>query len=546
MSTFIKIGNTIINNSRKMNNINLIRSSSVFSETVKPNYFKKSSSMSSFHNISTKYDSTKYNSIHEPKTSSRFKSNTTNFKFFNFNNRYNNINNMNNKPEFSSFTGKDYINEANKILHQRFDNKNHDLVGFKNKFKSSIISNTKEISLNNYIIGEIKKNINNMIIKQENIKKSLVNCENEFELDYKKFLNYLEYRKIKLKKENEDIIKYKEILEQTREKYNKEFFSNKKLNEELEKIIKKICLLKNYGSFVYKILGINFWLSDIPELDQKNSNLNEISELILEKYDFVVNNSELINKQQENFDETFLMIKFKEYEDKFIKTMKSKDSLLEELDTDNTYNENNLNIKLLKYKYNNLKNKETNLILEKNKLIKNIDNIKNKRHKDENVNKFLEYIIQLGKEAEKLNINENNYFENDFPKEYEKMLKEYDYNFYTINTINDLKKKERLINKFIEFIEKVEKSDDKKIITKIELERKNENKREKLKSLKLKMKQKNEDRNKRSIERNTKFVVIGRQVPKLFQFNKSKNLKLKQNDKNKNDMDMLFYNENEE
>ena len=67
---------------------------------------------------------------------------------------------------------------------------------------------------------------------------------------------------------------------------------------------------------------------------------------------------------------------------------------------------------------------------------------------------------------------------------------------------------------------------------------------QKLKSLKLKMKQKNEHRNKRSIERNTKFVVIGRQVPKLFQFNKSKNLKLKQNDKNKNDMDMLFYNEN--
>ena len=170
----------------------------------------------------------------------------------------------------------------------------------------------------------------------------------------------------------------------------------------------------------------------------------------------------------------------------------------------------------------------------------------NKKQKGEDINIYLEYIIQLGKETEKLNINENNYFENNLPKEYIKRVKEYDFNYYTINTMNDLKKKERLINKFIEYIENIEKSEDKKIITEIELERKNKNKKEKLKNLKLKMNKMHEDRNRRAIERNAKFVIISRQVPELFQFNKDKKLKNKKNEKNKNDIDLLFFHEDDE
>ena len=43
--------------------------------------------------------------------------------------------------------------------------------------------------------------------------------------------------------------------------------------------------------------------------------------------------------------------------------------------------------------------------------------------------------------------------------------------------MKNLKKKERLINRFIEYIENVENSEDKKNIAEIEQERKNENKR---------------------------------------------------------------------
>ena len=160
--------------------------------------------------------------------------------------------------------------------------------------------------------------------------------------------------------------------------------------------------------------------------------------------------------------------------------------------------------------------------------------------------KYLQYIIELGKETEKFDINELDYFEDDIPKEYEKMVKEYDFNYFTVKTLNNLKKKERLINKFIEYIENIEKSDDKNIISDIEQERKNENKREKLKNLKLKQQQIHEERNKKAMERNGKFVVIGRAVPKIYQFNKLKHLKTNKNDQNQNDMDLLFFNEEDE
>jgi len=549
MSSFIRIGNTILANSRR-NNENIIRSKSIFSETVRQNNLKKSASMSSFKNYNSIYNaSTKYNesyNLNNESQSSRLKFKDS-FTKLNFNkdishNNYKKFSDLRNTIEFHSFHKNDYIKEANKILLQRFDNKNYDLLGLKYKSKSSIFSDEKEISLNNYLINEIKKGINSMITKQDAYKKALINRENEFEMDYRIFLNYLENRKNRLKKENDNILKLKEIHEESKERFYKELMLNKKLNEELEKRIKIICNLKNYGSFVYRLFGMDFWMKDIPDLSQKNKNFEDIYKIIIEKYDNSLKKIN-INEKNEKFDDTFIFIKFKEYEEKFINALKSKNTLLEEFDIQKEYDKE---LNQIQTNINNLKIKEMNLILEKNKLIKSINNIKNRKQRDENIDKYLVYIMELGKETEKLNINENNYFVDDTPKEYQKMVKEYDFNYYTVKTLNNLKKKERLINKFIEYIEKVEKSEDHKIITEIELNRKNENKREKLKSLKLKQQEIYENRNIKSLERNGKFVIIGRYVPKLCQFNKSKNKKLIKNNKNKNDIDLLYFHDEED
>ena len=540
MSTFIRIGNTILGDSRRNKKISILRSKSVLSD--KKINLKKNTSMPSFQNYNSIYNSsTKYNesfntnSDAQKTTLNQF----TNLKFY-LDGVHNNYKQFMNTKDFHSFNKKDYIEEANKILHQRFENKNHDLLGLKSRSKNSFFANEKEISLNNYLIDEINKGINNIIIKQNTQKKALINRQNEFEADYKSFLNFLENSKKRLKRENDNLLKCKEIHEESKDKFNKELILNKKLNEDLEKRIKMIYLLKNYGSFVYKLFAMNFWLKGLPDIDQKNKNFEEICEIIIKKYDFFINNA---HEQNENFDDTFLIIKFKEFEEKFINALKSKDNSVEEFVKENDY-ENEL--KKLQTNINNLKLKEKNLILEKNKLIKNIDNIKNRKIKDENIDKYLEYIIQLGKETEKLNINEKNYFIDEIPKEYQKTVKEYDFNYYTIKTLNNLKKKERLINKFIEYIEKVEKSEDNKIISEVELNRKNENKREKLKSLKIKQQQIHENRNRKAMERHAKYVVIGRFVPELYHFHKSQSKKSIQNDKNKNDMDLLYFHDEDD
>ena len=540
MSTFIRIGNTILGDSRRNKKISILRSKSVLSD--KKINLKKNTSMPSFQNYNSIYNSsTKYNesfntnSDAQKTTLNQF----TNLKFY-LDGVHNNYKQFMNTKDFHSFNKKDYIEEANKILHQRFENKNHDLLGLKSRSKNSFFANEKEISLNNYLIDEINKGINNIIIKQNTQKKALINRQNEFEADYRSFLNFLENSKKRLKRENDNLLKCKEIHEESKDKFNKELILNKKLNEDLEKRIKMIYLLKNYGSFVYKLFAMNFWLKGLPDIDQKNKNFEEICEIIIKKYDFFINNA---HEQNENFDDTFLIIKFKEFEEKFINALKSKDNSIEEFVKENDY-ENEL--KKLQTNINNLKLKEKNLILEKNKLIKNIDNIKKRKIKDENFDKYLEYIIQLGKETEKLNINEKNYFIDEFPKEYQKTLKEYDFNYYTIKTLNNLKKKERLINKFIEYIEKVEKSEDNKIISEVELNRKNENKREKLKSLKIRQQQIHENRNRKAMERHAKYVVIGRLVPELYHFHKSQSKKSIQNDKNKNDMDLLYFHDEDD
>lgn len=547
MSTFVKIGNSILNTKRKNNNMNITRSKSVFSETFKPNYLKKSSSESSFPKYNIKSNNNINNSnSNENRFLPNIKNNsTTNFNFYNNSkqNNYKKFSDLRNKIEFYSFNANDYILEANKILQKRTENKNTDLLGLKNKTKSSIISDTKEICLNNFVIEAIKNDMNNMNIKEKDYKKSLVNSENEFETDYKTFLSHLENRKNKLKKENSNLLKFKEIHEEAKERYYKELVKYKKLNEELEKKIKIISMLKNYGNFVYKFLGMKFWMDDIPDMDPKTKNFEEISDLILKKYDILEDKSDIFSEQKDNFDDTFMIIKFNDYEEKVIQGIKYKQSFYKELDKELNYEEN---LKKFKDNLKLLKIKENKLIQEKNKLIKNIDDSKNLKQKDENVEKFLEYIIELGKETEKFDVNENNYFEDSAPNEYEKMVKEYNFSYYTVKTLNNLKKKERLINRFIEYIESVENSEDKKIIVEIEQERKNENKRQKLKNLKLKQQQIHENRNKKALERNAKFVVIGRAVPKIYQFNKSKNLRLNKDNQNQNDMDLLFFHEDDE
>ena len=552
---FLKVGNTILNsNKRNKNNIrtiSLIHSKSEISPKTNSNFFKSTSKLMNYKNLNYKNNSTmniqnpKHTINNELKDNNFLKDNknfTTNTRYYKKEmNNYNKFKDLGNNVEFFSFNRNDYIKEANKIMSQRLIDKNADLVGKRSQDKINIISNTREISRNNFLIDAIKKNINNIKLIEKNYKNSLVKSEKELKTDFTDFHKFLDSKNDKIKEENATLLNLRDKHEQALEKYDRELQRYKKLSEDLEKKVKIICLLKNYGAFIYKILGIKFWLNGIPEINQKTKNFEEISDLVIAKYK-LLNEKEQANKEEDYFDDKFLIIKFKELEQRVIQSINSTGFQIRDL-KEKQYKEETL--RRMNSTITKLNIKKKDVTQRKNRLTKNIDKAESIKFDEESTNKYLEYIIELGKETEKLDINISNFFPDIINNDYQKKMKEYDFQYYTIKTLNNLKKKETLINKFIEYIDNVKSSEDRGIIMEIEQDMKNKNKKEKLKQLKLKQQQLHDEKNKKALERNTRFVVIGRKIPKIYKFNKIKKSMTNLENKVNDDMELLFYDQDD-
>ena len=552
---FLKVGNTILNsNKRNKNNIrtiSLIHSKSEISPKTNSNFFKSTSKLMNYKNLNYKNNSTmniqnpKHTINNELKDNNFLKDNknfTTNTRYYKKEmNNYNKFKDLGNNVEFFSFNRNDYIKEANKIMSQRLIDKNADLVGKRSQDKINIISNTREISRNNFVIDAIKKNINNIKLIEKNYKNSLVKSEKELKTDFTDFHKFLDSKNDKIKEENATLLNLRDKHEQALEKYDRELQRYKKLSEDLEKKVKIICLLKTYGAFIYKILGIKFWLNGIPEINQKTKNFEEISDLVIAKYK-LLNEKEQANKEEDYFDDKFLIIKFKELEQRVIQSINSTGFQIRDL-KEKQYKEETL--KRMNSTITKLNIKKKDVTQRKNRLTKNIDKAESIKFDEESTNKYLEYIIELGKETEKLDINISNFFPDIINNDYQKKMKEYDFQYYTIKTLNNLKKKETLINKFIEYIDNIKSSEDRGIIMEIEQDMKNKNKKEKLKQLKLKQQQLHDEKNRKALERNTRFVVIGRKIPKIYKFNKIKKSMTNLENKVNNDMELLFYDQDD-
>jgi hypothetical protein len=553
MSMFSKVGNTILNsNKRNKNNIrtiSLIHSKSEISPKTNSNFFKSTSKLMNYKNLNYKNNSTM--NIQNPKNTinNELKDNnflkdkkniTTNTRYYKKEmNNYNKFKDLRNNVEFFSFNRNDYIKEANKIMSQRLIDKNADLIGKRSQDKINIISNTREISRNNFVIDAIKKNINNIKLIEKNYKNSLVKSKKELKTDFTDFHKFLDSKNDKIKEENATLLNLRDKHEQALEKYDRELQRYKKLSEDLEKKVKIICLLKTYGAFIYKILGIKFWLNGIPEINQKTKNFEEISDLVIAKYK-LLNEKEQANKEEDYFDDKFLIIKFKELEQRVIQSINSTGFQIRDL-KEKQYKEETL--KRMNSTITKLNIKKKDVTQRKNRLTQNIDKAESIKFDEESTNKYLEYIIELGKETEKFDLNISNFFPDIINNDYQKKMKEYDFQYYTIKTLNNLKKKETLINKFIEYIDNVKSSEDREIIMEIEQDMKNKNKKEKLKQLKLKQEQLHNEKNKRAMQRNTKMVVTGRIVPKKYQFIKHKKTNTNIENKVKDDLELLYYNE---
>ncbi len=239
------------------------------------------------------------------------------------------------------------------------------------------------------------------------------------------------------------------------------------------------------------------------------------------------------NKKGKNFkdlefgDDAFLIIKFKDFEEKFIATIKSQNTGKDSQDVETK--EQNIYLEKVKNNLDSVQVKEKNMIREKNTVNRSIDSIKLRGQKDEEMNKYLGYIIEIGDEIEGMK------------EGLSKKKREYEFPYYTSHTLNALKKKERIINQYIEEIEALENSENNKLISEIITDVKNQNKKDKLRSLKLKQEEKENERNRKAMERNSRLVVKGRPVPKEFPFGKIKDNKVTNDDNSKDDYELLFF-----
>ena len=128
-------------------------------------------------------------------------------------------------------------------------------INSKSKFKNVVLQDSKEICLKNYLIGLLKEKRTDLNEKEWNIEKALKQSENQLNRDTKIFIDFIERTKNKVKNEDDELIKNRSSHDKAEIIFRKESTENKKLSEELERRVKVICLLKNYGSFVYKVMG---------------------------------------------------------------------------------------------------------------------------------------------------------------------------------------------------------------------------------------------------------------------------------------------------
>ena len=430
------------------------------------------------------------------------------------------------KEQFQGRSRKDFINEANKIMRERMKNKGS-TINSKSKFKSEILMDNKEISLKNYLIGLLKEKRTDINEKERNIEKALKLSENQLDRDTKEFIDFVETTKKKLKLEDDEYVKFRNLHEQTETLYRKESNEYKKLLEELERTVKVISVLRGYGIFVYKVLGQDFWFSDVKEVDPRLRNYEEVANTMIDKYDSITS----YGKNQLFNDEGLLLIKFKEFEDKVIKNLESKEVVDKEIN--NIKKNYNNEIEELKKRESDFKNEVKRVNREKKDIF--ITNEKSTPQKNEELDIYMKYILQLGQELgvadKKFNKGKRNINE---------------YIMLAQDILKAMAEKEREINGYINEIEKIEEFGDKKLINSIELERKKDNKREKQLTLKLNQEQVEKKKREKAIQRAKRLVIKGRKVPKEFPIIKEKK---KKNDDNKNkkdnDFDMLYYSDDE-
>ena len=415
------------------------------------------------------------------------------------------------------------ISFADKILKERRNNH----LTLNQLIKSIYMKKVNEICLNNYKINLIKNKrieLNNKLVAMN---KAIKSSEKGFEKDYEKFLDFVDSKNRAIYKQENIINKYKKILEEKEAEYNRLNLINNRLKREIEHYVKRILVLKKYGTFIHDLFKINFLYENIKKQDRKN--YFNIAEEIIKIYE---KNEKSEKKDDKLLDEYWLMAQFTEFEQNIMKTICERESFKNDCAKNEIDEQEEMN--KLKEKIKHLQ-KRLEMALEDNeKFIKSMK----KYDIPEEMNTILEYIAEF---TQLIGLKDEFSYA---------LLKEKNSTNYTIlctNIIKSLREKEILINNYMKDFETIlngNNEEDKALIEKLISERKKVIKKAKISFLVKERKEESRKKNKKAVERAHRIVIKGRKVIDYYPLIKIKK-KQKKIVTETNDDDYLYYSSDE-
>ena len=422
----------------------------------------------------------------------------------------------------------DLLNHADKILKDRTKN-NLMLSMF---VKSKILESSKKLNLENYKMRLIRNKQNELNTKVFEINRALKLNEKNFEKDYRSFLDFVDKNNTEQKKTDAYISKLQKKTEQTEKELNEQNYKIKKTRIKIENMIKKILVLKNYGSFVNKLFETEFIYDKISRVE--GWNYFGVAEDLIRIYDSCDKKKE--EEKEEEFKsneqeyESWLIKQFTNFDNNIINLMNERNIYYKEIVLIRERGQKEL--ERLKKDLSNLeKDKQALITNEEFKYIKS----PGEYSPPELMDLVLDSITEL---AELLDFNTNDdSFKDKSPT-----------NFVSICNLllNKITEKENYINDRIETFENLINSDDieeKNLIEKIIMERKKEIKKEKFNKLVKIQKEEIKKNNMRMIEKANKFVIKWRKISVDYPFKKKK-IKKKVVVENHDD-DILYYSSEE-
>ena len=425
------------------------------------------------------------------------------------------------------------INKADTIVRERMNRHNISFAGGKRHIRSVAISISKGISQKNYTINLLKEQRTKIGDKQRLIDQVIKEFSDQYENDYRRFIDFVAEEKRKQQLEETTMNNLKEKREKKKASLDEETMMNKRLEEAMEKRIKEIYMFKSYGSFLHQVFDKKFSYDKMTNMETRGKNFEKIANDIIYLY-------ETQNKYEDYPDELNdvekLMKTYILFEDKILMALKNKDLAINEITKQKQmYKKEIEQIKLSLIDYENdykyLKKEKHNVFSE----IKNF-----KISQNETLETILSCIIELGKDIGT---------ECPIPPA---MDKEHliEFSIYVKKTLNQLRNTEAYINDLINEIEStVEFGDleDKILMEKCIGEQKKINKKEKQLKIKMIQEELKNQKNLRALKRANKIVIGGRKAPMIVNMrNKLKKIKFKSHDKMEAKVDIYDVNDNED